>query len=198
MPAEPEEWFKQAQYDMETAEYLRNGGRYSYAVFMCHLSIEKALKGLYCKELGGMPPKLHNLLYPDGRGRTAKAAWEVEDETASRRRQGGSAMADGKILQAVRFLEQRLRAAGLSISKIILFGSHATGNPSPDSDVDIAIISEDFRGKDIFERAELTRDAEIEATREFLIPFDIVTLTPEELEGGSSLIAQFVSTGKTI
>jgi len=38
-------------------------GRYFYAVFMCHLSIEKALKGLYCKVLDEVPPKTHNLLY---------------------------------------------------------------------------------------------------------------------------------------
>ncbi|WP_281276819.1 HEPN domain-containing protein [Desulfoglaeba alkanexedens] len=38
-------------------------GRYFYAVFMCHLSIEKALKGLYYKVLDEVPPKTHNLLY---------------------------------------------------------------------------------------------------------------------------------------
>jgi HEPN domain-containing protein len=38
-------------------------GRYFYAVFMCHLSIEKALKGLYSKKLHEVPPKTHNLIY---------------------------------------------------------------------------------------------------------------------------------------
>jgi HEPN domain-containing protein len=45
-----EEWFKQADYDLETAETLLKTGRYIYAVFMCHLSIEKALKGLYAQK----------------------------------------------------------------------------------------------------------------------------------------------------
>ena len=31
---------------MDTATYMHEGGRHIYAVFMCHLSIEKALKGL--------------------------------------------------------------------------------------------------------------------------------------------------------
>ncbi len=57
------EWLKQADYDMETAEAMFNSGRYFYAVFMCHLSIEKALKGLYFKVLHETPPKTHNLLY---------------------------------------------------------------------------------------------------------------------------------------
>ena len=52
------EWLKQAEYDLETAEYLFSGGRYLYSVFMCHLAIEKALKGLYEKIIGDFPPKL--------------------------------------------------------------------------------------------------------------------------------------------
>jgi HEPN domain-containing protein len=59
----PQEWLKQADYDMDTAEFMFNGGRYFYAVFMCHLSIEKALKGIYQKRLDETPPKIHNLVY---------------------------------------------------------------------------------------------------------------------------------------
>ncbi len=59
----PEEWFKQAEYDFETANAMFKTGRHIYAVFMCHLSIEKALKGLYAKKLKKDPPKTHNLNY---------------------------------------------------------------------------------------------------------------------------------------
>lgn len=58
-----DEWFKQADYDMETAEFMFNGERYFYAVFMCHLSIEKALKGLIIQKNKEAPPKTHNLIY---------------------------------------------------------------------------------------------------------------------------------------
>lgn len=57
------EWLKQADYDIETAEFMFNGGRYFYSVFMCHLSIEKALKGLCQFTLNELPPKTHNLIY---------------------------------------------------------------------------------------------------------------------------------------
>lgn len=57
------EWLKQADYELDTAKYMFSGGRYAYTVFMCHLAIEKALKGLYQHKLGNMPPKTHNLLY---------------------------------------------------------------------------------------------------------------------------------------
>jgi len=58
-----DEWFKQADYDMDTAEFIFSGERYFYSVFMCHLSIEKALKGLYIQKFKDAPPKTHNLLY---------------------------------------------------------------------------------------------------------------------------------------
>ena len=63
MSKNPEEWFRQADYDLETAEYMFDGGRYFYSVFMCHLSIEKALKGLYQDRVKEPPPKVHNLVY---------------------------------------------------------------------------------------------------------------------------------------
>lgn len=59
----PEEWFKQAQYDYDTAKAMFNAGRYIYTVFMCHLTIEKALKGLHAKNLQKNPPKAHDLNY---------------------------------------------------------------------------------------------------------------------------------------
>lgn len=57
------EWFFQSDYDLETAEAMFNSGRNVYCIFMCHLSIEKALKGLLLKVKGTFPPKSHNLLY---------------------------------------------------------------------------------------------------------------------------------------
>lgn len=63
MTSKHEEWLKQADYDIDTAEVMFHNGRYFYAVFMCHLAIEKALKGLYSKVLDDLPPKTHNLLY---------------------------------------------------------------------------------------------------------------------------------------
>lgn len=59
----PEEWLKQADYDMETAEFMFRGGRYFYSVFMCHLAVEKSLKGLYRLKLDEVPPKTHNLVF---------------------------------------------------------------------------------------------------------------------------------------
>ncbi|GHT46052.1 DNA-binding protein [Bacteroidia bacterium] len=69
------EWFFQSDYDLETAEYMLNSGRTVYCLFMCHLSLEKALKGLYLKRLNEIPPKLHDLRYLIN-----KISLEVSDE----------------------------------------------------------------------------------------------------------------------
>ncbi len=58
----PLEWMKQSEYDLMTAKDMYNAGRYIYTVYMCHLSIEKALKALVNVTTGKMPPKIHNLI----------------------------------------------------------------------------------------------------------------------------------------
>lgn len=57
-----QEWAKQAQYDFETAQAMLKAGRHIYCVFMCHLAIEKALKGVVYKVSQQPPPKIHSLI----------------------------------------------------------------------------------------------------------------------------------------
>jgi HEPN domain-containing protein len=57
------EWMRQAKYDLDSARAMFRAGRYIYTIFMCHLTIEKALKGLYSDKLKKDPPKVHNLNY---------------------------------------------------------------------------------------------------------------------------------------
>ncbi|RPI71614.1 MAG: HEPN domain-containing protein [Geobacteraceae bacterium] len=39
------------------------GGKALHAVFMCHLAVEKALKGLYFERRNEFPPKSHSLVF---------------------------------------------------------------------------------------------------------------------------------------
>lgn len=63
MRKKPLEWLRQADFDMDTAELIFGVGRFFYAVFMCHLALEKALKGIYTARLRKTPPKTHSLVY---------------------------------------------------------------------------------------------------------------------------------------
>ena len=58
-----EEWYFQSDYDLETAFDMFKSGRYVYSIFMCHLSLEKVLKGLLVKTKGEYPSKSHSLIY---------------------------------------------------------------------------------------------------------------------------------------
>lgn len=40
----------------------------------------------------------------------------------------------------------------ISVERVYLFGSHASGKPFPDSDIDVAVISKSFKGVEPFER----------------------------------------------
>lgn len=53
----------QADYDLDTAEYMLKGSRCFYAVFMAHLAVEKGLKGLWQARFHTAPAKTHNLVY---------------------------------------------------------------------------------------------------------------------------------------
>jgi predicted nucleotidyltransferase len=104
-------------------------------------------------------------------------------------------MVDTKVVEVIHYFSCILEAKGVRINNLILFGSSGTGALRPGSDIDIAVISEDFSGRDIFSRTLLTKDAELDTIRKFRIALDILTLTPEELNDRNSLIAPSIRKG---
>jgi predicted nucleotidyltransferase len=57
--------------------------------------------------------------------------------------------------QAIRVIKEFvnvLKREGITIDRVILYGSYVKGHARPDSDIDVAIISKDF-GKDRVEEA---------------------------------------------
>lgn len=51
----------------------------------------------------------------------------------------------------------------LRVQKVVLYGSHARGNPHEWSDIDIAVISDDFKGMPPFKRAEVLAMAHLKS-----------------------------------
>jgi uncharacterized protein len=86
------------------------------------------------------------------------------------------------INDVIAFLKQCLHKNGVQVDGIALFGSALHGNMDTESDIDLIIISSDFTDLDIFERARLTMQSETETLKKFLIPMDIINLSPEEYE----------------
>ena len=55
-------WLELAQYDMSSAKVMQKGRKYFYVGFMCHQTIEKALKAYHAGYLKETPPYIHNLI----------------------------------------------------------------------------------------------------------------------------------------
>ncbi len=62
MNKEVQNWLDSAEYDLGSAEHMQHSGRYIYTVFMCHLTLEKALKAHIQAQTGQMPPRIHDLV----------------------------------------------------------------------------------------------------------------------------------------
>lgn len=84
------------------------------------------------------------------------------------------------IADVINFLKQSLLEYGIHVDSIALFGSALNGNMDKDSDIDVIIISPDFRNLDLFERARMTMKPETDTLRKYKIPMDIINLSPEE------------------
>lgn len=93
------------------------------------------------------------------------------------------------IKRFIRRLQREIRLDG-----VILFGSWAKDEAYPSSDLDLAVISEDFRGQHriarrLFLAERWTDDA----------PADIIGLTPQELrEMRSLLVREIVQHGRAL
>ncbi len=68
-------------------------------------------------------------------------------------------------------------ARKIKVDKLILFGSRAKGKSEKSSDIDLLIVSRDFRGKKYFKRSP-----EFYLMWDYPYDVDILCLTPEELE----------------
>jgi predicted nucleotidyltransferase len=107
-------------------------------------------------------------------------------------------MVKKKVRTIIDYFTERLRERKVNISKIILFGSHATGHSHLDSDIDIVVVSSDFRNKNIFKRIEIIKEAEIKTIKKYKIPLDVIVLTPEEYENKQSIIAEYAQNGRIL
>jgi uncharacterized protein len=79
--------------------------------------------------------------------------------------------------------------------KIILFGSHAYGKPTPESDVDLLIVM-DYEGRPIEQILKIHRELDI------VTPVDVLVYSPKEvderLQDGDMFIVDVMRRGKVM
>jgi predicted nucleotidyltransferase len=87
-------------------------------------------------------------------------------------------------------LKQLLENRGINADKIVVFGSYGRGDKREDSDIDLIIVSKNFRNKSIFERVELTSGIGRKLVKTFKKPFDLMLYSDLEWEDGHSIVIQ--------
>jgi predicted nucleotidyltransferase len=85
---------------------------------------------------------------------------------------------------------------GLDVERIILFGSHATGRPSKDSDLDLLVIAR-IKEKGVSRYVRVSRLLEPRK-----VPMDIIVKTPAEIKKRLRVFDPFIKnvleTGKVL
>jgi predicted nucleotidyltransferase len=61
---------------------------------------------------------------------------------------------DKKINKILKAFKSALEVAGIRVDRIILFGSYAKGEAGKESDIDVVVISENFKGMNLLQRLE--------------------------------------------
>jgi predicted nucleotidyltransferase len=85
---------------------------------------------------------------------------------------------DKELHRVIENVKLALEAAGIRISRIVLFGSHAQGRADEHSDIDIAVISNDFKDMNLLERLEFIGMALAKA--KIMDPVEVRAYTEEE------------------
>jgi uncharacterized protein len=101
-----------------------------------------------------------------------------------------------EIKKIINSLAKILTTNRIAVDKIILYGSYAKGNQRAHSDIDLAIISPDFKGKKIFE---------IQATlagllAQYLSVAELIGYSSDEFQAASpeTFIGEIKRTGKVL
>jgi len=85
---------------------------------------------------------------------------------------------DKRVNHIINKYRKNLEAMGIKIKKIILYGSHACGKGKEESDIDLLVVSNDFKDMDLWERLCLLGRARLGIKK----PMEILGVTEEEFK----------------
>ena len=87
---------------------------------------------------------------------------------------------DKKMSKIIADVKCALEGMGIHVTKIILFGSYAQGTAHEHSDIDLAVISKNFKDMNLLKRLELIGIALAKA--KIMDPVEVIAYTDEEFE----------------
>jgi predicted nucleotidyltransferase len=99
-------------------------------------------------------------------------------------------MASQLLVDIEQALHELCAERAIPVESVKFFGSHTLDAAQEGSDVDILLVSSGFDGKDIFQRAAMTKGIHRVLVKRFKVPFDIVFCSVSEWLHGSSPLLQ--------
>ena len=101
---------------------------------------------------------------------------------------------DKKILEALKQFKSALADMGIKVNRMIVFGSYASGEADKESDIDVAVLSEDFNGMNLLQRLEATGLALAKA--KIMEPIEALPYTEKEFnsKGEGTFVGDEVKT----
>ncbi len=94
---------------------------------------------------------------------------------------------DKEIYLSIEKYKQRLAQQRIEVKKVLLFGSRAKGDHHQYSDLDLVVVSNDFKNLDLWERLSVLGMARAGLRG---IPVEILGVTEEEFERGDAFTQQ--------
>lgn len=101
-----------------------------------------------------------------------------------------------EVKNIIKEYKEELRKNNIRASKLILYGSYATGAPRPYSDIDLIVISSDLIRFSPLRRQEVLAELTINIDA----PLEVIGYTPEEFKkSGHTIFGQIIrQTGKLL
>jgi uncharacterized protein len=95
-----------------------------------------------------------------------------------------------KIIELIKTFTEEAGKDNVRISQAVLFGSYAKGTNHEWSDIDVAVVSDDFQGISFFDNQILT-----EAMLRTSIDIETHTYRPEEFNEDNPFVKEILETG---
>lgn len=103
-------------------------------------------------------------------------------------------MVKENVLQFIERFQMALEEQHVHIQKIVLYGSWANGRAHEESDTDVVVISDSFKGKDYWDRIDLLS----RAIYKIFVPIEAVAMTQEEWDNNSSRVCEYAKNGEVV
>ncbi len=98
------------------------------------------------------------------------------------------------VIKILARFHKEIEARGIRPLKVILYGSYVSDSNWEGSDIDIVVISDDFKYKSYWERIDILSDV----IYEIFAPIEAIALTQDEWDNEDSFAVDFARNGEVL